>query len=264
MEQENSNLRITNPERVQRILRRISEANSRVLIRIPSNPKLAIKANIVGFAKLDGMDYLQLMNISIKGRKLLKTESSIRVEFIMMSTKVIFSTLLGKIEQEAVYIRVPNTLISLERRKNSRYNTLPDAPAYLKLGRLNFLAPNEVTRPTFDIYSQVKNQYYVGDISPGGLSLISYFPEVNYALENGFVDDSALIYLPMKSPISIGIEVRWCKKLTEHIHDVNSPENHRTLKAWKFGIEFIERYCDESAILSIQQYIQQLTQVEAV
>ena len=76
---------------------------------------------------------MRISNISEKGIAHIVNEKRVQVEFIMMSTKVVFVGRVLQIEQNHLHISLPNSLVSIERRKNARYPSTDDMMAFLDL-----------------------------------------------------------------------------------------------------------------------------------
>src|SRR5688500_7480023 len=83
-------LKISNPTRVARILRRICQASLQVIVRTASDRGVAVKGRAAD-VHLDGTSpSMRIANISEKGVDHLVNRTRVQVEFIMMSTKVVF------------------------------------------------------------------------------------------------------------------------------------------------------------------------------
>jgi len=262
--QENK-VKITNSDRVARILSKICQANLQVFVRAQDNLSLAVKAkasNILS-VKLSGDNRvltLRLSNISEQGMNYLCQKKKIRIEFIMMATKVMFVSQLVKTEQNTILVTFPKSLVSIERRKNARFSTNENALGYLKVGIWKPDMSDQTASPTYPQYRDIRGYLALADISLGGVCVQTRFPSVCQELTRGRIDESSKLILPMQAEIPIRFEVKWVKKIREHISEPD--EESRPVTSYKFGCEFFG-HADDIAI-GIKQFMSQITQSEAI
>jgi hypothetical protein len=203
---------------------------------------------------------MRISNISEKGIAHIAGNARVQVEFVMMSTKVVFVSSVIAREQNSLLITLPMSLLSIERRKNARYACTEDLMAFLDL---NIWKPRgeDVTAPPFYLHQkEVSGYLHIADVSFGGICAVARFPSVNQTLKRGLIDDKARLILPMQAPIDVGIEIRWAKRIKEHFA-TNSADNS-FLRSYRFGLEFTG-YNDHMR-KSIRQFIQQLSQADAI
>ncbi len=253
-------LKISNPQRVTRILRRTCQASLQVMVRSAGAAGVAVKgraSNIVMDSTTPGM---RISNISDKGVSHLGPVDKVQIEFVMMATKVVFvSTILFR-EQNAILVALPTSLISIERRKNARYNCTEDLMSFLDLSIWKPLADDVTAPPFYPHYRDVASYLAVSDLSFGGLCAVTRFPAVNSVLRRGLIDDRAKLILPMQEPLEVGVEVRWFKRIKEHVKDKEDQASF--MRSYRFGLEFISQ--TDQVRLAVRQFIQQLSQVGAI
>lgn len=253
-------LKISNPQRVLRILRRICQASLQVIVRAEGAAGVAVKgraANVIIEGDFQGM---RISNISEKGVLHLGMRARIQVEFIMMSTKVVFITTLLSREQSSIVVSMPMSLLSIERRKNARYACTEDLMAYLDL---SIWKPEyeDVTAPPFFSHQRDVAAYIgVADVSFGGLCAVTRFPAVNTVLRRGLIDDRARLVLPMQDPLVVGVEVRWFKRIREHVKGTEDDGSFQ--RYYRFGVEFVTQ--SDAVRVAVRQFIQQVSQAGAI
>lgn len=192
------------------------------------------------------MDYLE-------GRK------NVRVEFVGMATQVVFESAIVGREKNSVLVAVPQCLVSVERRKNARFVATPDFTSYVKFSCWS-ASPNDLTSPPiFSHFADQANWLYIADMSEGGFCASTRFPATLTSIRSGIVDDNAKIYLPMRAPMALPIEIRWVKKIKEVVKLENATHEQRF---YKFGVQFLT--LPEESRVAIRQYMQQLTTASAI
>ncbi len=230
------------------------------MVRSSGATGVAVKgraANILMDGATPGM---RISNISDKGVSHLGPVEKVQVEFVMMATKVVFlSTILVR-EQNAILVALPTSLISIERRKNARYNCTEDLMSFLDLSIWKPQADDVTAPPFYPHYKDVSSYLAVSDLSFGGLCAVTRFPAVNTVLRRGLIDDRAKLILPMQEPLEVGVEVRWFKRIKEHVK--GKEDEASFMRSYRFGLEFISQ--TDQVRLAVRQFIQQLSQVGAI
>ena len=257
---EESQLKIANGERIGRILRRICQASLQVIIRTDATSSVAIKGRAVSLITEGNARGVRISNNSEKGMAYLTDRLDAHVEFIMMSTKVIFTSRFLLREQSSIVLTIPEELISIERRKNARYFTTPDLSAFLGFSLFRPAEDDVTSAPFFLHYRDVGALVALSDLSLGGVCAVTRFPALNAVLRRGMIDDAATLHLPMQAPIPLAIEVRWFKKIREHIKTADG--SSKSIRTYKCGLEFKGK--NEAVEVSIRQFLQQLSQAGAI
>lgn len=202
---------------------------------------------------------MRISNISEKGIAHIAGKPKVQIEFVMMSTKVVFVSSIIAREQNSLLITLPTSLVSIERRKNARYGCTEDLMAFLDL---SVWKPHleDVTAPPFYLHQRSVSSYlHVSDVSFGGLCAVARFPAVNQTLKRGLIDDRAKLVLPMQAPVEVGVEVRWAKRIKEHVVGAG---DQTYMRSYRFGVEFTGH--TDLMRISIRQFIQQLSQADAI
>jgi len=253
-------LKISNPQRVARILRRICQASLQVMVRTAGDTGVSVKGKAASVILDSARPSMRISNISEKGIAHVAGNDRVQVEFVMMSTKVVFVSSVIAREQNSLLITLPISLVSIERRKNARYACTEDLMAFLDL---SIWKPHteDVTAPPFYLHQKEVSGYLnIADVSFGGICAVARFPSVNQTLKRGLIDDRAKLILPMQAPIDVGIEIRWAKRIKEHV--ASTAADNSFLRSYRFGLEFTG-YTDQMRV-SIRQFIQQLSQADAI
>lgn len=262
---EDNILKITNQERISRILEKLIASQAQVYIRSHKDLSVAVKgrlANIIDFF-LDEQTRtkaLRFGDISEKGLRYLFGEENLQIEFVLMSTKVVFVSKVFLSDSSHLIISIPNQITSIERRANARYKATADYSGFLRM---------EIFRPEFDDYGaapffpqqrQISGLLKMDDISLGGISISSNFPSVTHVAKRGVIDEGAMLILPLQKPVYCPMQVRWTKRLTSDYKDHDGQLIQ--IQSFKIGFEFISP--KEDLQNAIRIYIQNVIQSEAI
>lgn len=259
--QNENRLKISNPQRITRILRRICQASLQVMVRGAADTAVAVKGRASSVVLDSATPAIRISNISDKGITHLGSRGGrVQVEFIMMSTKVVFISTVLAFEQNSILLSVPTSLVSIERRKNARYACTEDLIALLDLSVWK-PTQDDVTAPPFFLHCRSLSSFIqIADLSYGGLCAVTRFPAVNTVLRRGLIDDKAKLLLPMQDPLEVGVEVRWFKRIKEAVP--GKEESQAFMRSYRFGVEFTSQ--SDQVRVAIRQFIQQLSQAGAI
>lgn len=253
-------IKISDPQRIARILRRICQASLPVVVRSESSASTSVKGRVSAIIIDSSSPGVRISNISEKGIAYLKGNPKVQVEFVMMATKVVFTAKVLLCEHNNVLVSLPTTLVSIERRKNARYACTDELSAYLDLSVWHPDANDPTTPPFYPHVRSLATYISIADLSFGGLCAVTRFPAVSNVLKRGLMDDHARLILPMQAPLTVGIEVRWVKRIKEL--DKTNPAAPAYMRFYRFGIEFSNP--NEQVRISIRQFIQQISQAGAI
>ena len=253
-------LKIANPQRIIRILRRISQARLPVLIRFSAQESILIRGRASDLHAEYTIPRMRISNISEAGIKKLGDKRTIQIEFVMMSTKISFVSHICQFDQNSITVGIPDYLLSIERRKNARHITTKDFTSFIALNIWQPTIDDPAAPPTVLHFQELVNNISIADIGMGGICGVTRFPSAGMVLKRGLIDDNALILFPMQKPVRLGLEIRWIKRIKEQIKDVDG--FNRSARSFRFGGEFI--FPNEDSKLAVKQYIQQLLQAEAI
>jgi len=253
-------LKISNPQRVTRILRRICQASLQVMVRSAGAPAVAVKGRAASIILDSAMPGMRIANISDMGITHLGANGRVQVEFVMMSTKVVFVSTIVARDQNSIVVNLPASLVSIERRKNARFTCTDALTAFLDLSLWKPSAQDPIAPPFYPHCSKVASYIAIADLSFGGLCAVARFPAINAVLRRGLIDDRAKLVLPMQEPLEVGVEIRWFKRIKEHVK--GAEEEQSFMRSYRFGVEFITQ--TDQVRLSVRQFIQQLSQAGAI
>ena len=230
------------------------------MVRVEGSSAVAVKGRATSLQVDSESPGLRISSISEKGVSHLGSKARVQVEFIMMSTKVVFLSSVLKREQSSIIVSLPTTLLSIERRKNARYTCTEDLTAFLDLSVWK-PDPDDPTAPPFFAHHRDLSSYLpIADVSFGGLCAVTRFPAVNSVLRRGMIDDRARLILPMQNPLEVGVEIRWVKRIKEHVK--GHEESTAFMRFYRFGVEFVTQ--TDATRMAVRQFIQQVSQAGAI
>jgi c-di-GMP-binding flagellar brake protein YcgR len=227
--------------------------------------------------------------ISPEGFKLLKDHYDVKIEFVLLSKKLVFlSKIRGRVPFK-ILVGFPNRIVSIERRNNSRFRI--QAPQHLKLEVPGFIHDNSRWDSPMDPLAihldlahlprnlSTINRFHIDDISLGGIALVTH----HHLVTEFFVLDSTLdglFLIPKgKTRVPVTLNVRWVKKITNMVSGEEDEKIRKTLATklssekisqlpplketfYRIGLQFMEvpRELDSA----IRNYIRQLQTSESV
>ena len=262
---EESIVKITSEERIARILEKVIQANMQVYLRWPKDPGVAVKGRLAPITELDEKSLvkgvgIRISEISEKGSRYLASKELIQVEFVLMSTKIVFASRVIFRGKEFLIVAFPTCLVSIERRKNARFKATSSHVGFIKLEHHNPSKDDFTAMPYFSSFQGLAGALKVEDVSLGGLSVSTNFPSVLPYATRGTIDEGAILTLPLQKPVLCPIEVRWIKKITATESD--GAENLVKTLTIKLGFQFTSVSPELENALRI--YIMQVSQAEAI
>ena len=258
-------IKIVGQDRILRILKKVAQANMQVYLRWPKDPSTAVKGILSEVIKINKplgqFEYtIKVADISVKGNRFLSSKDQIQIEFVLMSTKIVFASRVISRDSSAIIFGMPKQLLSIERRKDSRYKSIPNFMSYMKLGIHQADAQDATASPVFSPYQKLAGILTIDDVSLGGISVSTNFPSILRVAKRGVMDENAVLTLPLQRPIACSIEIRWLKKSTEQIRD--SEGKIRETLIIKMGLKFTASNQELEDKLKV--YISQLTKAVAI
>jgi hypothetical protein len=230
-----------------------------LLIRTRDNVKVGIRANFARYDGLKNPPQIFFDRISELGLQKLEKGTTVKIEVIGMSSKVMFvSTIIDKVE-EGVLCNLPAFLVTIERRQNSRYRVTPSAMAYLSFSLWLPDNTDPSAPPFFDAYRNLAGWIPVLDISASGACVQSHFPSFINFLETVELDPDAKLHLPMSAPMPVQAAIRWKRRIKNRIEEDNS---ERYQLDFRLGIEFLDLQDDYQ--MRIRNYMRQLSMADAI
>jgi len=252
-------VKIVKRERIDRILNRVCSAGLEVLIRIHGVAGVAVRGRAVAIDEHGEYRWFRMANISDQGMAHLMGINKVRIEFVGMTTQVVFEATITMRDQNSIAVEMPEMLYSIERRENARFVTTPELLSFVDLTcwtpNKNDIGSPPIIVPFFDLAGWIN----IADISEGGFCAVTRFPSVLNAVRRGLIDDQAKIIFPMQPPLPVPLEVRWFKKIKDQVK-VEGQTRH--VRIFRFGMQFVNP--SDEVKMAVKQYAKQLSLATAI
>lgn len=245
-----------------RLLEKAGETGLPLLIRTLSQPTIAVK----GRAKRSGgsvsIQGFKVGNLSERGLEHLakNSEGGVQVEFSLSSVKVMFYSSVSHFAFDECTLTVPDYLLSIERRKNARFQVVGMHRAFVSLPEWRPDPKDAGVPPYFPSSGELAELLPVGDVSLGGLSIVEKFPAVCSQFATSTSSRFILLHLPMSQPIEIKASVRWNRKTRDVVTEIDGQS--RIVSVYRFGIQFVSPGAE--LLMSLKSFIQMISQAEAI
>jgi hypothetical protein len=253
-------IKIASPERVLRIIKRMCEANLPLIIRGENDLSVGVKGRAVQITESQQGSFFRIDNVSERGMNHLKDSTKVQVEFVLSETQILFVSAVVSREAGVVVVKMPKSLVSVERRKNARHICTETMPVFVSLSVWQPSSDDLMTAPFYPQHTSLGGYLNVADLSVGGLCFLTRFPALGQVLKRGDVDHHARIYLPMVPPVEAQLVIRWVKRVKEYPKESRSEDFFD--RFYRFGAEFVEP--TEPLRFALRQYIQQLSREGAL
>lgn len=202
------------PEQVLEILREVNRRKTQVLIKYSSDGKL-VRGVVEDLLSSEGS--LVVSGISAAGDQLLAPYKLVRIEFILLSKKIIFVTKIKQRIPGKILLAVPDKLVALERRANSRFRVPIACAAFLEFSdrqiELDRFDAPFVPRFLRDDGARAA-RVRIDDVSLGGVACFTRYGAVADLFRADEDELNAHLYLPSTAPMAVRVSVRWTKKTT--------------------------------------------------
>jgi hypothetical protein len=202
------------PEQVLEILREVNRRKTQVLIKYSSDGKL-VRGVVEDLLVSEGS--LVVSGISAAGDQLLAQHKLVRIEFILLSKKIIFVTKIKQRIPGKILLSVPDKLVALERRANARFRVPVPCAAFLEFNdrRMDLDRFDAPFMPRFmrDDASKAP-RVRIDDVSLGGVACFTRYGAIADLFRADEDELMASLYLPSTAPLSVRVSVRWTKKTT--------------------------------------------------
>jgi len=235
------------------------DGRMQALIRTKDNAKVGIRANFARYDGLKNPPQIIFDKISEFGLQKLEKGTPVKIEVIGMPSKVMFVSTINDKTEEGVLCNLPASLVTIERRQNSRYRVTPSAMAYLSFSLWSPVDDDPSAPPFFDAYRSLAGWIPILDISAGGVCVQSHFPSFINFLETVDLDPKAKLHLPMSAPMPVQAAIRWKRRIKNRIDEDN---RERYQLDFRLGIEFLE--LQEDYQIRIRNYLRQLSVADAI
>ncbi|MEN9826553.1 MAG: hypothetical protein RI953_2298 [Pseudomonadota bacterium] len=202
------------PEQVLEILREVNRRKTQVLIKYSNDGKL-VRGVVEDLLSSEGS--LVVSGISAAGDELLAPYRLVRIEFILLSKKIIFVTKIKQRIPGKILLALPDKLVALERRANARFRVPIACAAFLefsdrKIELERFDAPFVPKFLRDDVASAPRVR--IDDVSLGGVACFTRYGAVADLFRADEDELNANLYLPSTAPLPVRVSVRWTKKTT--------------------------------------------------
>lgn len=259
MESTVNRVKISGSDKVIRILDGLCVSNASVFLQTPEESGVSVRGATNTILTYGSVQAFRVDRISEQGIIHVSGSSQLRVEFRGLSHHLAFPARVLSQDAESVVLVVPDVIYSLERRRNMRFETPEMLRPHLELSewkpRDRYLADPSF----FPMHKDLASRLSVVDISESGIKAMMRFPGPVHHLQVGQVDHSTSLILPMSKPMVMSMEVRWVKKVLEH---VDSEGALRGKRSFYLGMQFIKP--EEEELDHIRKFIQQLNLADAI
>ncbi|MEY4065880.1 MAG: hypothetical protein RIR26_2088 [Pseudomonadota bacterium] len=205
------------PEQVLEILREVNRRKIQVLIKYANDGKL-VRGVVEDLITDEGT--LVVSGISTSGDALLAPYRLVRIEFILLSKKIVFVSEIRRRTAGKILLAIPDKLMAFERRANARFRVPISCAAFIEfcdrrvdLDRFDapfvpkFMREDDSARPRIRI----------DDVSLGGVACFTRYTAVADAFRVDEDGLDAILYLPSTAPMIVNVSVRWTKKTTSSV-----------------------------------------------
>ena len=117
------------PEQVLEILREVNRRKTQVLIKYSNDGKL-VRGVVEDLLGSEGS--LVIAGISPSGDSLLAAYKLVRIEFILLSKKIVFVSKIKQRVSGKILLAIPEKLVAYERRANARFRVPISCAAFLE------------------------------------------------------------------------------------------------------------------------------------
>lgn len=254
-------LKISSTDRIIRILSKLCKANVKLIIKpkLDQNKNISIRGMAAELINIQKNLGFRICDISERGIQNIIGSHLLQIEFLGLSTKVLFVTSLITVEQNSIIVSIPNEILSIERRTYSRYTTTNNFNCFASFEFWKPQKHNITSPPVFTGLETFAEYNYIIDISEGGFCFKTRFPAIMENMRRGLVDEKTKLILPLQPPIIVTTEIRWTKRIKERI---NIEGAERFQKIFKAGMQFVNLSNDNRR--DIQHLIKQLSLADAM
>ena len=264
------------PEQIGKILQEMVRLRIPVLLKHAVDGK-AVRGMVDHYD--DQFQRISISGISPAGDQILMGHEAIRIEFVLMSTKLVFASQVCARSTGRVLINKPLRLVSIERRGNSRFPVPAHAAAFIEFPQLMGDPRRLDSRPgPMSQDGVMPLRLRIDDVSLGGLACFTRFLSATELLVPGQITTTARISFPHMATIELPVLVRWSKKSTVSVQATQFDRLTHSLKQrvkltlthdaqfkttfQRFGIQFPETSKEFEVLL--RTFIRSVQQANAV
>lgn len=250
--------KITTPERVQRIMAKLSQAKVHVLIRTTGSKPATIKSVLAKAVSVKGKQpYIVFAGISAAGAKILQLGTTIAVDVIGLKHRLYFETKISTSKDNIFAAAMPPAIIMVERRGAERHTVRSDSMCFIGLQPLLTINQDDhIIMPFFPPYGELAMRFPVADISTGGLCIKTRFEDTMKWLKAESEDVDIALHIPRQAPIVIGARVCWNRTIKQQ------NEEDRSITYLLVGIQFGK--LEDKDLIKVKRYIRDMAIKEAI
>lgn len=200
------------PNQIAEILREVERLKFNVLIRYSRTGK-AVRALFSGLSMSSG--HVSLAGISNEGTAVLAQSKAIKIEFILLSKKIIFVSEVVSRGQGKIVIKVPEKVIAIERRSNVRFKVPATHAAFIDFPEKKY-DQNDPEAPFVPQF--LSNRFTciprlrIDDVSLGGVAGFTRYGAIQRCLKGLDEQLEATLFFPNSYPLRVPVSIRWSKK----------------------------------------------------
>lgn len=201
-------------EQIEKILNEAARLKLQVLLRTGSSQK-AIKANIYNYSRDES--WLLIGSISPQGEEILRDAENVKVEFVLLSTKLNFEASVRGRATGKLLLQTPARLLSIENRQNAHFSVPAQESAFLEIANVfpTLKRFDSQFVPKFlSIEAPESLRLRVDDVGLGGVGCFTRYKNFYDVIQVTDVPLLATLYLPGHDPQSLMVRARWKKKTT--------------------------------------------------
>lgn len=203
--------------RAEQLVEIFSEAHRlklQVLIRTSATGK-AIRGVVEGFDPRDKT--LRVGSISPAGDQLLRGHDLVKIEFILLSKKLVFVSPVRARVAGKILLGLPDKIVAIERRVNARFRVPATHAAFIDFPErmIDFGRFDAPFVPMFMREEQYAHpRLRIDDVSLGGVACFTRYGAVAepFRAEEQYVN--ANLHFPGHAPILVPMAIRWTKRTT--------------------------------------------------
>ena len=247
---------------MSRLLEKAGQTGLPLLIRTISNPTIAVKGRAKSSPGPLSLHGFKVGNISERGLEHLakNAKGGVQLEFALSSMRVTFYSSISHFALDDCTFTLPDFLLSIERRKNTRFMVLGSQRAFISMPEWRPVASDPGLAPFFVSSNEMSALIPVADVSLGGLSICDKFPAICAQFSEVPADRRMVLYLPMMKPIEIFGSIRWHRKTRDVVTELDGQS--RLINSYRYGVQFIGS--SEELLNSVRGFIQMIAQAEAI
>lgn len=202
------------PEQLAEIFSEANRLKLQVLIRT-SNTGKAVRGVVEGFEL--GERTLRIGAISAAGDACLRGHDLVKIEFILLSKKLVFVSPLRARVPGKILVGMPEKIVAIERRVNARFRVPASHAAFVEFPERN-VDTNRYDIPYVPPFLRDEHtalpRFRIDDVSLGGVACFTRFQGVSdlFRAEEEYVNAS--LHFPGQAPLLVPVSVRWTKKTT--------------------------------------------------